>query len=211
MLRRVTCTTPGVDANGGPGPTPPTIPAFSVTATGLLSPEPTYARQMRLILTAVLLLGLGFGLSACSVGQESPATDPTRQPTASPSEPDSAPDSGAPDSGAPAQPDASDTKACVEVRAGIDAFNARDYQGTAGRFRLAVPLAQAQARTDPSRAADDLLEAVTYYAELAPKDYPQSAASSPEFAKYKAITLGQCMPVGGPSDNGSSRPPEVDA
>lgn len=170
-----------------------------------LSPQPVYGRGMRLILAVALLLGLGLGLGACSAVRGSPAADPTRQPTSSPSAPDSAPDSGV-----PAQPDASDTKACAEVRAGIDAFNATDYQGTVDRFRRAVPLARAQARSDPSRAADDLVAAVEYYAALPAEDYPGSA-TSPEFAKYKAITLGQCMPLGGPSDDGSSEPPTVDA
>jgi hypothetical protein len=135
---------------------------------------------MRLILALLLL----FGLSACSFERESPTADPTRQPTSSPS---------APDSDAPTQPDASDTKACEEVRAGIGAFNAGEYERTVEHFRLALPLAREQFRSNPSGAADDLVEAVTYYAELAPEEYPESARSSAEFAKYKAITLGQCV------------------
>lgn len=76
---------------------------------------------------------------------------------------------------------------------GINAFNAGDFSITVDQFRKALPLAKAQVEADPSEAAADLYEAVSYYAELAPEDYPQSAASSPEFSKYKAITLGQCV------------------
>lgn len=151
---------------------------------------------MRLILALVVMLSLG----ACGSGQESPKAGPTKQPTASPSPPGSGP---------PAQPDASDTKACAEVRAGIDAFNMADFASTVAHFRLALPLAKAQLRTSGTGAAKDLVEAVTYYAELAPADYPQSAASSTQFAKYKAITLGQC--AGEPSQGGSPGPPQVPA
>lgn len=34
-----------------------------------------------------------------------------------------------------------------------------------------------------------------YYAALDAELYPEAARSSPDFARYKAITLGQCMPV----------------
>jgi hypothetical protein len=137
---------------------------------------------MRLLLASLLIVGL----SACSTDRESPSSTPTKEPSASPT-----------------MPDASASKACAEVRAGIDAFNTEEYANTVAHFRLALPLAKDQARDQPSTAADDLVEAVTYYAELAPEDYAESAISSPEFAKYKAITLGQCSPVGEPSDDGS--------
>ena len=140
---------------------------------------------MRLLCALVLLLAM----SACSIGSDSDASG-SRQPGSSPSSPDP---SATPDPPEAAQPDASGTPACTQVRAGIDAFNAGDFAGTVGHFVRALPLARAQAGARPSKAADDLLEAVTYYAELAPDDYPQSAASSSEFAKYKAITLGQCV------------------
>lgn len=87
----------------------------------------------------------------------------------------------------------SDTPACAEVRAGIAAFNEGDYEETIERFVAAVPLAEEQ--LDGSAAADDLLEAVRWYAELPAEDYPEAAISSPEFATYKAITLGQCDPA----------------
>ena len=142
---------------------------------------------MRLLLASLLIVGL----SACSSDPESPSATPSREPSASPSTRDPSP-----------------SKACAEVRAGIDAFNTEEYANTVAHFRLALPLAEDQAREKPSEAADDLVEAIRYYAELAPEDYPKSAISSPEFAKYKAITLGQCSPVGEPSVDG---PPSVTA
>ena len=86
-----------------------------------------------------------------------------------------------------------DSAACEEVRTGIDAFNLGDYDGTVEHFEAAVPLAEEQ--DDGSTEARQLIEAVRYYAELDAEAYPEAARSSPEFAKYKAITLGQCMPV----------------
>jgi hypothetical protein len=62
----------------------------------------------------------------------------------------------------------------------------------------AVPLAEGQ--DDGSALAGDLVDAVRYYAGLAAEDYPEAARTSAEFAKYKAITLGQFMPVGGETD-----------
>lgn len=87
-----------------------------------------------------------------------------------------------------------DSKACEEVRTGIEAFNLGDYDGTVEHFETALPLAEGQ--DDGSQRAMDLVEAVRYYAELDAEQYPEAARSSPAFAKYKAITLGQCMPVG---------------
>ena len=88
-----------------------------------------------------------------------------------------------------------ESEACEEVRTGIEAFNRGDYEGTVEHFEAAVPLAEGQ--DDGSEMAGDLVEAVRYYAELDAEGYPAAARSSREFAKYKAITLGQCMPVGG--------------
>ncbi len=86
--------------------------------------------------------------------------------------------------------------ACDEVVAGIDAFNLGDFSSTVRHFRAAVPLAEAEARDDDSQEAADLVDAVHYYADLPAEDYLEAADSSPEFAKYKEITLGQCGPVG---------------
>ena len=87
-----------------------------------------------------------------------------------------------------------DSEACEEVRTGIAAFNEGDFDGTVEHFEAAVPLAEGQ--DDGSAMAADLVEAVRYYAELEAERYPEAARSSPKFAKYKAITLGQCMPAG---------------
>ncbi len=87
-----------------------------------------------------------------------------------------------------------DSQACEEVRTGIEAFNLGDYDGTVEHFEAAVPLAEEQ--DAGSTKASELIEAVRYYAALDAEAYPEAARSSPEFAKYKAITLGQCMPVG---------------
>ena len=97
------------------------------------------------------------------------------------------------------------TDICTAVRAGIDAFNLGDYTETIDRFRVAVPLAVEQAKDDDSKKATELVEAVKYYADLSPEEYPEAARSSADFAKYKSITLGQCVPVGQPD----AEPPPV--
>ena len=109
---------------------------------------------------------------------------------ADPQETDDRPSAATPDKDVPVV----DSEACEEVRTGIDAFNDGDYDGTVEHFEAAVPLAEAQ--DDGSAMAGDLVEAVRYYAELDAEQYPEAARSSADFAKYKAITLGQCSPVG---------------
>lgn len=109
---------------------------------------------------------------------------------ADPLETDDSPSSAVPEKDVPVV----DSEACAEVRTGIAAFNEGDYDGTVEHFEAAVPLAEGQ--DDGSAEAGDLVEAVRYYAELEAEEYPDAARSSPDFAKYKAITLGQCMPVG---------------
>ncbi|CAB4719686.1 MAG: hypothetical protein F2667_09900 [Actinobacteria bacterium] len=81
---------------------------------------------------------------------------------------------------------------CALVVTGIAAFNAGDYEATVAAFERAVPLARGAAAADDSTAAADLLEAVEYYADLPPEEYLESAATSPDFARYKQVTLGQC-------------------
>lgn len=141
------------------------------------------------LLASPLLVLLG----ACSSGgtsstADAPATSaPTAASSSSPPSPSGRPSDG-PYAG---QPDASGTAACVEVRAGIDAFNRGDLTGTVAHFSKAVPLARAQA--DDSQGAADLVEAVEYYAALPPQRYPKAALRSPAFARYKTITLGQCV------------------
>lgn len=112
------------------------------------------------------------------------------------------PSSGRAGGGGP-QPSAGAVAACDEVVAGIDAFNAGDFDATVAHFQKAIPLAEAEAKADESVAARDLLEAVHYYAELAPEDYLESSQTSPEFAKYKSITLGQCAPGAPPPSPGT--------
>ena len=133
---------------------------------------------MNLSLRAAALVLLAAGLGACAsveagtVGNASMLSPPPGQ----------APESGT-----------SGDTACDEVAAGIEAFNAGDLDETVASFERALPLAEAEDAVTDSRASADLLEAVRYYAELAPQDYPAASVSSPDFARYKAITLGQCL------------------
>ena len=87
-------------------------------------------------------------------------------------------------------------QACAEVRDGVDAFNAEDYEETVSHFKKAIDPATAFAKATSKGEADDLLNAVRYYAGLQPREYPEAARTSSDFAKYKAITLGQCVPSG---------------
>ncbi len=84
-----------------------------------------------------------------------------------------------------------DSEACAEVRSGIEAFNVGEFDETVEHFEEALPLAEEQ--DDGSVLASQLIEAVRYYAELDAELYLEASRSSAEFAKYKAITLGQCM------------------
>lgn len=111
---------------------------------------------------------------------------------------------GSEESDAPSDPAATD--ACTEVRAGIDAFNTGDFDETVDRFRAALPLAEDQARTDDSTKAADLLEAVQYYADLEAGKYADAARTSPDFEKYKQITLGQCGPIEQPNPDDVEEP-----
>lgn len=100
---------------------------------------------------------------------------------------------GANPAGEPAPPAAAAIdKTCAEVRSGIDAFNTGDFGSTVAHFEKAERFAQAYADASDKSEADDLLEAVKYYAALPAKSYPKAARTSPEFARYKTITLGQC-------------------
>lgn len=106
----------------------------------------------------------------------------------------------------PSDADSAATDACTEVRAGIDAFNTGDFDETVDRFRAALPLAEDQARTDDSTKAADLLEAVQYYADLEAGMYADAARTSPDFEKYKQITLGQCGPIEQPNPDDVEEP-----
>ncbi len=118
-------------------------------------------------------------------------------------------------SGAPSDPPAGaasaeatadpvDSAACEQVRAGIAAFNQGDYEETVARFVGAVPLAEEQ--VDGSVAADELLEAVRWYAALPAERYLAASRGSAEFERYKQVTLGQCMPVGDEPSPTASEP-----
>ena len=97
-----------------------------------------------------------------------------------------------------------DSEACDAVRAGIEAFNGGEFDQTVKHFQAALPLAEEQ--DDGSVLASQLVEAVRYYAELDAELYPNAARSSPEFAKYKAITLGQCVA----GDDETPEPPDAE-
>lgn len=120
----------------------------------------------------IALVILGLALVGCSRG-----TDGTEPPA------ESAPTLSAADAV---------QKTCLEVRAGIDDFNRHDYAATVKHFEKARTTAKIYAKVDPEPQADALLDAVEYYANLAPKDYPEAARSSENFARNKAITLTQC-------------------
>lgn len=85
-----------------------------------------------------------------------------------------------------------EAQTCEEVRAGIDEFNVGDYAGTVHHFEMARATAKIYATVSDRPEADALLDAVEYYADLDPADYPEAARSSEHFARNKAITLGQC-------------------
>lgn len=89
--------------------------------------------------------------------------------------------------------------ACDQVLAGITAFNRQDYAATVKFFEQAVPAAKAYVEAEPGPEADALLEAVRYYADLSPENYPQAARTSASFARHKAVTLNQCA-AGEPMD-----------
>ncbi len=103
------------------------------------------------------------------------------------------------DAQAPPSAAALGAKTCVEVRTGIDAFNARDYNATVTHFKKAEVFAKLYDKLAQGNDSSSLLEAVDYYAHLPPTAYPEAARSSADFARFKAVTLGQCEPVDGPT------------
>lgn len=160
-------------------------------------------RRSAALAAPVTLLALLVGCSDDDPAGDGAAAraDATSSPTPAPSDPGtpSGGDDGAPSQDAapaPGDPDAAVPGACRQVVLGIDAFNLGDYEETVRRFEQAVPLAREAVDDDPTTEAADLLEAVEYYAELAPGDYLEAAATSPDFARYKEITLGQCAAAG---------------
>lgn len=83
----------------------------------------------------------------------------------------------------------SETEACAEVRAGIDAFNDGDLEETVRHFETAEPLAEQL--VEDGADAKLLLEAIRYYAALPPEEYLE-ASPSPDFQRNKVITLMVC-------------------
>lgn len=94
---------------------------------------------------------------------------------------------------------------CVEVRAGIDEFNRQDYVATVEHFEKAKVPAKVYAKVNTEPEADALLDAVEYYANLPPSEYPEAARSSENFARNKTITLNQCA-SGEPIDEPAPTP-----
>ncbi|MEV7396254.1 hypothetical protein [Aeromicrobium sp. NPDC092404] len=104
-------------------------------------------------------------------------------------------DAGSPDRGLTVPQAQANT--CREVNEGIAEFNRGDYAGTVEHFEKAKIPATVLSRISDEPEADALLDAVQYYANLDPADYPEAARSSEHFARNKAITLGQCAPLDG--------------
>lgn len=115
--------------------------------------------------------------------------------------------SDAKDTSAPRELSAAEAvqQTCEEVRAGIDEFNRQDYAATVEHFEKAKAPAKVYARVNDEPEADALLDAVEYYANLAPSKYADAARSSENFARNKEITLGQCA-SGDPIDESPGTP-----
>lgn len=103
----------------------------------------------------------------------------------------------------PAQEDRADapfaSPTCEAVRAGIAAYNAGDLPRSLQAFSDAVPLARTRAQRmsgrDGSMEAQDLLEAVEYYAGLSTEQLGEAFPASPETRRYQDVTLSQCQPL----------------
>lgn len=93
---------------------------------------------------------------------------------------------------------------CVEVRAGIASYNSEDLDKVQPHFVKAEVVARRYAKASSSSRADDLLEAVKFFAAVPPTGYSKDAGARKLFRKYKAITLEYCEQDGGvtPTDPG---------
>lgn len=94
-------------------------------------------------------------------------------------------------------------RTCALVRSGVAAFNEQDYATTIAKFEAATEPARQYADAADTQRADDLLEAVEYYAALPADEYRGAFETSKEFAKHQATTLGQCgdaQPEDSPAD-----------
>ena len=93
---------------------------------------------------------------------------------------------------------------CIEVRAGVAAYNAQDLDAVQPHFVRAEVFARKYAKESSSREADDLLDAVKFFADVPPSGYSKDEAALKLFEKYKAITLGDC--VNGIQDDSGDQP-----
>lgn len=82
--------------------------------------------------------------------------------------------------------------ACIEVRAGIEAYNTNNFQNVQPHFVKAKVFAKAYATASKGTEADKLLEAIIFFTEVPPDSYAKDVKSSKLFEKYKAVTLGDC-------------------
>jgi hypothetical protein len=136
--------------------------------------DSAYRRGMRPLGAVALLAVLAAG---CSAGDDG----------------DSSGDGPTPPTSSPSRLLLSETEACAEVRAGIDAFNLGDLEETVRHFERATPLAERLVADGED--ARLLLEAIDYYAAL-----PPEASPSPDFQRNKAITLTICEYGAGPQE-----------
>lgn len=82
--------------------------------------------------------------------------------------------------------------ACVEVRTGIAAYNTKHFKEVQPSFVKAKVFAERYVKSSTDTAADKLLEAIIFFAEVPPDSYTKDAKTLKLFEKYKAITLGDC-------------------
>ncbi|MDQ3157597.1 MAG: hypothetical protein M3Q98_12885, partial [Actinomycetota bacterium] len=81
---------------------------------------------------------------------------------------------------------------CSEVRAGVDAYNAKNLDEVQPHFVRARVFAKRYAKDSSGAEADELLEAIEFFVKVPPSDYSKDAESAELFQKYKQITLGYC-------------------
>lgn len=91
--------------------------------------------------------------------------------------------------------------ACVEVRAGIAAYNTKQFKEVQPYFVKAKVFAQRYAKASADTEADKLLEAISFFADVSPDSYSKDTKTLKLFEKYKAITLGDCESDGDPTQS----------
>lgn len=153
-------------------------------------------RSLAGVRTFVALL-LAVALTGCSTNDDRDRDAAPADTPSTPEAPETPETPGTPKTPKPVV-DLSRTEVCALVRAGVDAFNLGDIEGTLAEFEKAVPLAEQLAEDEPSTDADILLEAVRYYAAIPADEYVEASQTSEEFLRYKEFTLGECQ-AGGPT------------